>query len=324
MINWLKKIFLKVKGIIPACGDVGFNIKPELKVADTLHHQVGGTTNITGLTYTEAKDLFLILFKQNFPILRAEAMSVCEERITIFEKEFFEKSSQKISGDKISKFADPDIQNDCNEITKIVVTKNDTIINSLLIEILTNKINNDDELQNIASSEAKKVAGKLTETQLRIILLAMIVIYTTYSAKDVVGLEADIKELLEKLKIDYIEYIDIDHLAYTGCINKVQFRKNFNDLIHKIYDDIIPEMRNIHEFSKYPSIRKLQDLWDNKNLKLIELTSVGKVVAINYYKILFNDTINDTYKIFQRNQNEEETQDSSLKENVTAEVIESH
>lgn len=305
MLNWLKKIFSKIKGINPAFGDVGVNIKPKFKVADTLHNQVGGTTNINGLTYTEAKDLFSVLFKQNFPILKEEAMNLCEERIANFEKEFFEKCSQKISEEKISKFADPDIQNDCNEITKTVAIKNNSIINSLLIEILTNKINNDDELQNIASSEAIKVAGKLTETQLRIILFAMIVIYTTYDTKDIVGLENNIKNLLEKLNIEHVENIDLDHLAYTGCINKVQFRNDFYHLIHGIYNGIIPELQNIHEFSKYPNIKKLQDIWDNKNLKFIELTSVGKVIAVNYYQILFNDTIDDTYKIFQRNKTEE-------------------
>lgn len=314
MLNWLKKIYTKIKGMKPTIGDVGLvNINPEinmgvqtdLKVADTLHNQLGGTTNISGLTYTEAKDLFSVLFKQNFPVLKEEAMKICEERITNFEKEFFDKCSQKVNEDKISKFAEPDIQNDCNEITKIVATKNDSVTNSLLIEILTNKINNDDELQNIASSEAMKVAGKLTETQLKIILLAMIVVYTTYNTKNIDRLEADIKDLLEVLSIEYIENIDIEHLAYTGCINKVQFRNDFYHLIHRIYDEIIPELKNIHEFSKYPSIKKLQDIWDNKNLKYIELTSVGKVIAINYYKIIFNDTINDTYKIFQRNRIED-------------------
>ena len=301
MLNWLKKIYTIFKGLNPAIGDVGVNIKPNLNLQSNVHNQLGGTTNINGLTYTEAKDLFSVLFKQNFPVLKEEAMKVCEERITNFEKEFFDKCSRKVKEDKISKFAEPDIQNDCNEITKIVATKNNSVINSLLIEILTNKINNDDELQNIASSEAMKVAGKLTEAQLKILLVVMIIVYTRYEALDIAVLEINIKELLEKLKIEYVENIDIEHLTYTGCISRLQFGQNFDKLLQNIYKDI-PQIQNAHN---YPNLKKLQEIWDNKNLKYIQLTSVGKVIAINYFQTIFNDKIKNIDDVFKRNKIED-------------------
>ena len=101
---------------INAKAEITSDIKNEFNV------QLGGTTNINGLAYSETKDLFQILFTQNFPKLKEEAMKICEQRIQNFEEQFFAKITDKLNGSEIKKFADPDIQNDCNEIIKAVVT----------------------------------------------------------------------------------------------------------------------------------------------------------------------------------------------------------
>ncbi|MBO6273074.1 hypothetical protein J6O48_09910 [bacterium] len=285
---------------INAKADIQTEIKGELKVADNIHNQIGGTTNIYGLTFAETKDLFQILFKQNFPKLKEEAMKICEQRIQSFEEQFFYKITDKLNESEMKKFADPDIQNDCNEIIKTVAKKNNPIINSLLIEILTTKIKDDDELQNITCSEAIKVADKLTETQLKIIMLSMYIVWLTHYTDNIDALEIEAKLFLDKINIKHIEPIDVEHLSYTGCINKLQYRNNFNAIFKAKYSNI-ERLQYLSNFSNYPSIQKLEDLWENEGIKYIELTSVGKVMAINYYEMLFPMKLNDKEKVFQRN-----------------------
>ena len=289
---------------INAKADIQTEIKGEIKVADNIHNQIGGTTNIYGLTFAETKDLFQILFKQNFPKLKEEAMKICEQRIKSFEEQFFYKITDKLNESEMKKFADPDIQNDCNEIIKTVAKKNNPIINSLLIEILSKKIKNDDELQNITCSEAIKIADKLTETQLKIIIIYAYIVYITHSADSIDILELEAKNFLNKVNMHHVELIDIEHLLYTGCINKLQYRGKFNRIFKEKYKSI-EGLQSLSNFSNYPSIQTLENLWENENVKYIELTSVGKVIAINYYELLFSTELNNKESVFQRKENED-------------------
>ena len=64
-----------------------------------------------GLTYLDAKEIFLELFKANFPQLLESAGKIAQERADFITQKFFRELIER-NPETLSKFNQPDLQSD--------------------------------------------------------------------------------------------------------------------------------------------------------------------------------------------------------------------
>lgn len=194
-------------------------INPNFGYGQQIITQSGDIIVSQGITLEGAKDLFQILFENNFPKLREIAKEAAKENVKKMGESFFKKASSEITEDDLKNFKDPDTQYILNTVVNIAARKDSNELREILSSLLVERIKaNNEDLKRIVYNEAISTVSKLTKDQLKIITLCYLLRYTSYGG--IVSWET----FNDYLKTNIQPFLDFkgtnaefQHIEYAGC-----------------------------------------------------------------------------------------------------------
>lgn len=281
MIEWLKKVFSKILnsdiklhnnnlGLVNANADVKAEVRLADKIQDNKLVEVNNNDNSkhlvinNGMSYSDISKFVEDKLKE----ANNNLMKNLEPRL-------LPQDYERLNNDYDFLFT-------YKEALHISAKRNDETTDSLLTEIIEERIKSSDELVKIINNESILTIGKLTKSQMEILHLLVISHFTRYVANSC-GIDI-MKASYYPLFNRKFNRDDFEYLAYTGCITLVQPGViRFNNIIENMmnyytYDDI-------QELKKTEEYKFMHKQWENSYLQYSQLTSVGKNIGINYHKV---------------------------------------
>lgn len=186
-----------------------------------------GSTNIQaekviisrGVTYSEAREIALAVFKNNFLELQDQAAKIAQERAEDITDKFL-KRLQNENPKAISQSKDPDFQCSLFTIQKEYARSGDKDLSDLLVDILVERAKEENRnIKQIVLNESLQVAPKLVSDHLVALSLIFLLRYTVNSGiRDLKALE----QYLDKYILPFVSLLTMkptcyQHLEYTGC-----------------------------------------------------------------------------------------------------------
>lgn len=168
-----------------------------------------------GMSYAEVKDLYTLLYEQNFPKLIEEARSAAAER----SEEFFVSFMDRLDKDNFEKFENfksPRKQNDLHTAQKaFAISNGNEELKDTLAALLQGalKVEDDSSIEAILFSDAIEVAAKLSKDQLKLLSLIYFFIELNINVPSIDALVKFTDEHLVKIGIDNIEFSHVLLLA---------------------------------------------------------------------------------------------------------------
>lgn len=199
------------------------------------------TININqGISYQDAKQIALDVFKANFLELSQSAAELTLKRAEEFIENFLETLKEK-NPEAISNFNDPSTQYSLFSAQKSYAKTGDGKLMEVLIDILVDiSVEKERTLKKIVLEESLSTAPKLTLNQLDI--LSLVFMITEISFDSINSFES-----FDALLVKYVKPLSEDlhsanslylHLAYTGCCNLRQLvfeREKIEDYFKETY-----------------------------------------------------------------------------------------
>jgi hypothetical protein len=143
--------------------------------------QAGGNVTITGLTYTDVRNVALDVFRANFYELAGVAKETARSRAEEITEAFLSKL-QKENSDGFQKSDDPDFQYALFTVQKEYARNGDKELGDLLVDLLVDRSKQEQrDILQIVLNESLITAPKLTENQLAVLAVIFLFRYTQSS-----------------------------------------------------------------------------------------------------------------------------------------------
>lgn len=140
--------------------------------------QAGGNVTVTGLTYTEVKNVALDVFKANFYELAGVAKEIARTRAEEITEAFLLKLQQE-NPDGFKKSNDPDFQYALFTVQKEYARNGDKELGDLLVDLLVDRSKQEQrDILQIVLNESLGTAPKLTESQLAVLAVIFLFKHT--------------------------------------------------------------------------------------------------------------------------------------------------
>lgn len=208
----------------------------------------GQNVNVyNGISYSDARDIALDVFKANFLELSQNAATLAKERAEHLVDEFLNKMGES-KPNKIDRIQDPDMQYALFSAQKEYARSGEKDLEDMLVSILMERIEeNTHSLKKIVLNEALEIAPKLTDQQLDILTIVFL-IQDTRNSK--VNNKESLKNYIEIYFTPFLKNLTKEkscykHLEYSGCCGTVglaednlsqYFLKNYKGVFSKGFD----------------------------------------------------------------------------------------
>lgn len=210
--------------------------------------QAGGAVTIhQGLTYSDARQIAIDVFKGNFLQLAGEAADIARQRAEEITEDFLEKL-QRQNTDGLAQSREPDFQHALYTVQKEYARCGDKELGDLLVDLLVDRSKQPTRsILQIVLNESLVVAPKLTPDQLAALSVVFYLKYTvnkSLASRDLLfdALDRYVRPFagsLEKKRACY------QHLEYSGCgaigIGSIAlteiFRKQYPGLFSNGFDE---------------------------------------------------------------------------------------
>jgi len=172
-----------------------------------------------GLTYSEAKEVALDVFRANFYEMAGKAQEIARQRAEQITDEFLLKL-QKENPNGFSKSEDPDFQHSLFTVQKEYARNGDAELGDLLVDLLVDRSKQEQRnILQIVLNESLEVAPKLTNDQLAVLAVVFLFRYTqNYSVGNhqLLGeyFDKHVQPFADKLSKNSACY---QHLEFSGC-----------------------------------------------------------------------------------------------------------
>lgn len=263
--------------------------KQDQKVGDNSKViQVGGDFQY-GLSYSEARQIALDVFKANFYELSDKASKIAVDRVEDFTDKLLKSLEEK--GEQIlSSFNDPDMQYVIYTAQKTYARSGDEDLSNMLIKILESRTEAQNRsLRQIVLNEAIETVSKLTSKQLNV--LSFLFVFRNIFSTGVVDkstlvdyLNVKIFPLFKLLPKESAEYL---HMKYTGCTTDMAIAYSFESSLMKNYREVYNKdfnksEKNVQSFleQEVSGYMELKEFWESGHLCVMLLTQVGKALGI--------------------------------------------
>lgn len=247
------------------------------------------TITFEGVSASEVRDIALDIFKANFLDLSQQASELASTRAEILVNDFLNKL-EKQNPKGIEQLKKPDMQYALFEAQKEYARTGDVNLEKMLIEVLVERTKETNpKLKEIILDESLKVLPKLTQQQMDILSIAFLLKRVSFNITDH---ERCLEELLsiynELLKpftpLELINNnITFNHLEYTGVatisLAQVSFEELLFDRLPNNFTKINKEEFNSIINRNNPILKNIKDIWNNTELKRLEITSVGIAIG---------------------------------------------
>jgi len=135
--------------------------------------QAGRDINITGLSFSEVRELCVLFLRNNFPLLREEARRTAEEQVRTFATGLEARLANDAASIAFEKLRDPDVQAAINDAVlasaRRGVAANPDVLSTLISERVAKSTN---DYKDMVLSEAVHVVPKLTGPQIALLSFA--------------------------------------------------------------------------------------------------------------------------------------------------------
>lgn len=172
-----------------------------------------------GISYKDARDIALDVFKANSLELSQEAALTAASRVEKLTDDFLENLNEKHS-ESIKNLSQPAMQMALFDAQKAYATTGDDELESLLVDILVERATEDKRtMKQITLDESLKVAPKLTGEQFDILTVNFLL------SKTINNQVVNIEKFTEYFNVQILPFIksissdssSFEHLSYAGC-----------------------------------------------------------------------------------------------------------
>lgn len=249
-----------------------------------------------GLSYSEAKSLFIDLFELNFPKFRAIAQEEAKQNIEKLSRKFADKF-EKIELIDTKVLESPDFHFNLYQAIEIGARHKDDYVQNLLADLLAKRLSFDsDDTKRTILNESIHTIDKVSRNQLKMLTFNFFMFdyWTILNFQTWDDFNAYVNEYI----LPFIDYrykdIDIQHLDYCGCINyNYGFgRPSLSQIIKNRNPSLYPELSQHKDEQKYiDSVTKEKlvnsdfffKMMENTKLWALDSTSVGlMLINVNF------------------------------------------
>lgn len=215
----------------------------ELKGGHRSTNIQANNVSINGLSYEDAKNIALDVFKSNFIEMSQNAAEIANLRAEKLVNNFLSQLKEK-DPYLIAKVEDPDMQYTIYTAQKEYARSGDLEQEEILVNILLERIQTDSlSLRKIALNEALEVLPKVTNQQLDIMTLIFLLQDTQRNGITNNGI---MENYLKSSFLPFMKSLTVDkycykHLQFTGCCSSVGLAE---DQISKVFIDRYPSIFN--------------------------------------------------------------------------------
>lgn len=272
------------------------DIKSEVKVADKLHTQIGGTTNNIDNSCKQVITQNFITIIQNAETIetRAKAIFSGNENARLVEQEI-----QKLLSDNCipeakvkEKLSNPEVLYSIANANNIAYTTDNVAKRKVLADLIYEKIKSDEDEESNILSLAIKTIESLTESHLKAIAF-MYLFHSNYVKNNVAYEDFEnfynnyVYKLID-IPIESMRPITLNMIASGSAVSLsvyaaevAMFLPAYFDKVNSKYHSNLPP--------KYRSIANhLESVWDKLEFGAIFLTPQGEYIAKNYLATVLN------------------------------------
>lgn len=192
-----------------------------------------------GISYSDAKEIALDVYKLNFLQLSQDAADLATARAEELTDDFLKKLREE-SEESVSQMNEPGMQAALYEAQKQYAKTGDKDLEGILVDILVERASTPDRnIHQIVLDEALEVASKLTPEQMDSLTINFLISQTQkYNLINIESLIGYINDEIIPFTKELSESTSCyEHLVYTGCISLMHtsYIKPISDLFRDRY-----------------------------------------------------------------------------------------
>ncbi len=190
-----------------------------------------------GLSFTEARQVAMDVFNANFYRLRSIAAEVAQSRAEAFLNSYFEKVAEE-GNTEIPEAENPDFQYSIFTAQKEYARTGDNDLGELLVRLLIDRTKIvERNLQQIVLNEALTVAPKLTQSQIDVLSVIFLLVYTKNNS--LINIDS-LRKYFDTFFIPFIPSISekmslYQHLEFASCGTITISSRDISDIFLKHY-----------------------------------------------------------------------------------------
>ena len=196
--------------------------------------------NVTGITYADARDIALDVFRANFMELTEHAGNLARERAEEVTEKFLSKL-QNQNAEGIGRAQDPDFQYALFTVQKEYARTGDEDLGDLLVDLLVDRTKHDSRtILQIVLNESLAVAPKLTTDQLSALSIIFILKYTiNHSINNLPSLGQYLDTYIQPFADSLLKNASCyQHLEFAGCGSISIGGSNLGDMFRQKYGGV--------------------------------------------------------------------------------------
>ena len=239
--------------------------------------------------------------KQLLNSVFGELPAETKQQITQNQKSYFQALSENLQkvvreSTELKTIIDsPDFQYISKKAAISASRSSSSDLHKNLSSLIIQRVNYDNEdLKRIVYNEAISTVEKLTNDQLKILTLCFLIKRTKLDGLN--SVEQFIKYLERKVNpfMDFKKTTaEFEHLVYTGCASISIGSHEINGLFKGNYPHIFKDTDNPEQLlGDSETAKKLFSTWKETQIKNMNLTSVGIVIASTFYEQTTGDRMN--------------------------------
>lgn len=212
-----------------------------------------------GLSYKDARQVALDVFKANSSVYTEIAKKTIDERVVNITDDIFTMIYSELP-DTVEKLVEPSVQDTLLKIQKEYAKNDDPALKERLIALLKNRLKADEkDMETIVLDEALEIVPKLTGIQLNILSLHLTVLRILHH--EVTNRDTFFHMLTSKILLFYsnrmsktIEYAHLQYLGCTGILSEGSTYKPIEEIFRNRYAGLFSRGFSREEFYEYMGI----------------------------------------------------------------------
>ena len=212
-----------------------------------------------GLSYKDARQVALDVFKANSSVYTEIAKKTIDERVVNITDDIFTMIYSELP-DTVEKLVEPAVQDNLLKIQKEYAKNDDPALKERLIALLKNRLKADEkDMETIVLDEALEIVPKLTGIQLNILSLNLTVLRILHH--EVTNRDTFFHMLTSKILLFYsnhmsktMEYAHLQYLGCTGILSEGSTYKPIEEIFRNRYAGLFSRGFSREEFYEYMGI----------------------------------------------------------------------
>ena len=212
-----------------------------------------------GLSYKDARQVALDVFKANSSVYTEIAKKTIDERVVNITDDIFTMIYSELP-DTVEKLVEPAVQDTLLKIQKEYAKNDDPALKERLIALLKNRLKADEkDMETIVLDEALEIVPKLTGIQLNILSLHLTVLRILHH--EVTNRDTFFHMLTSKILLFYsnhmsktMEYAHLQYLGCTGILSEGSTYKPIEEIFRNRYAGLFSRGFSRKEFYEYMGI----------------------------------------------------------------------